>query len=232
MSKFIIIPSKNDEKIHKNLLDVLNFYHMIHSVLIYEINHEVQFKTPTLTAENSTQIFSKNLTNFNLKVVIAYNPPWNVFTGDSIICENCFFIDILKQFLKIKIHPIELASNIEDAVEWTNVLKSDVFKMKSDMEIYLHIQRFVDIQDSAPRLMTYNMEGTCFSITVPPKIPIYEQILTRPFEKRIWILLAVAIGCCAIVWRFYKGQGAVDSHWRFIFWSVASFLGQSVKLKA
>lgn len=80
-------------------------------------------------------------------------------------------------------------------------------------------------------LSTLSSENFCFHVMHEPPIPLYEQILIRPFDNRVWVFLLASIVICVFIWWGFKFLKDVDSPWQLLFATFGYFLGQSVKLR-
>ena len=215
MSKFIIATSKKDQKNHNQLLFVLNHIHMINSVLIYEENHETHLKIANLfgnyshkvlkpNEENLNAIFFpdklKNVNGFKYKFLSIPAPPFATFINGKLYCEFCYFIKILEKHMKITPEIVELGANVTDFVNKGRAFIKEAFYARSNLRIYLHIYNFLAFFDRIPKLMTYESSQDCFLVTEPPKIPMYEQIMIRPFDLSIWIFLTITMAFYMLVW--------------------------------
>ncbi|KAL7014263.1 hypothetical protein ACKWTF_015835 [Chironomus riparius] len=85
----------------------------------------------------------------------------------------------------------------------------------------VHIFRTKD-----PKLFTYEKNGYCALVPVPPKIPLYHLMFILPFDGLIWIVFGVSIFGSVAVWRMFRGHGAVDSHWQLASGIFMMFFGQ------
>lgn len=249
MSKFIVISSNIDATKHNETLNSFEYLHMMNCFVIFEDEKEIKVKISNIftpdeiltlheNQENLTELLFpnefKNLSNYNLTILTLIQPPLASYDENGkLVCQYCPFLDIIQERFKMNftIHVLARGDRKSNAYATLALYIVEIFTFRNYNNLYVNINRHYRFPGNIPKLRTFDPSDRCFMVTRPPKIPIYEQILIKPFDNSIWMLLAITTGCCALVWRIYKNFGAVDSHWNFLFVSFGYFLGQSINLK-
>jgi hypothetical protein len=255
MSKFIFITSKSGENSQSSLLSVLRNLHLVNSVLIYEskkeqikivisnmfdkdqrliLNDQKEIQNLTEHQSLAEVLFPDkftNLSNFELEIYMMSYWPLTYVDDNKFYCEKCFFIDILQQYLGVKIRYVEMAKQYKDFFQKLSMTLTTLFFNHMYFTVYIHIDRYTFTSDVFPKLTLYDHYEYCFVVRLPPKIPIFEQILFLPFDVWVWILFFITIGCCAVVWQLYRKHGALDSTWKFLFALYGHFFIQRTVLR-
>lgn len=140
-----------------------------------------------------------------------------------------YFVDIIEEKLNATIKYPKLGKNSSTLDEYVEESKNDFYEIYFSLWLGLNLAK--EFPSGYGEILTFEQQEQCFEVPLPKIIPIYEQILIRPFDSRCWIFLSVTIIISAFIWRLFKKFDAVDSHWDFIFATFAFFLGQSKKIK-
>lgn len=92
----------------------------------------------------------------------------------------------------------------------------------------LTINTGVMLEASEPKLLTYETEGYCALIPIPPKTSLFKIIFIEPFDGLTWMLFALSIVSCVAVFWIFRDRGAVDSPWLLFYGMLVYFIGQGV----
>lgn len=105
--------------------------------------------------------------------------------------------------------------------------------------VYLNRQMHLTINTAAiikknrkfedPKLLTYEETGLCALIPRPSNS--FALLLLRPFNWKIWSAFLSSLLVAGVVWRLFKGRGAIDNVWTFFAGIFAFFLGQSISFR-
>lgn len=164
----------------------------------------------------------KNLNGYAYRIV-AYNLIGEVYIdrNDRIIGKFLPFTQMLaeKQNASINVH----ALTNTDLRHLTKLFLSIILKRQIDLSINKVVK-----SKNGKKLLIYEENSFCAMIPLPPKVTFYRTTLIEPFDNATWIFFAITVTACVLVWRLFKGRGAVESHWRLMFGMFALSLGQGV----
>lgn len=241
MSKFLVLTTQSN---HTELLEGFKLLHIYNVAILsstkltilnpFKGNSEIQRPSQNLSSILFPDKFS-DISKHELKVPVTAQTPqvvaFAIFGIKKVMSKYTYFIDIVKNKMNA-----EIDYNVLDFEELTTVsyynMRSQAFKeLRNNLKVDLTINDAFQIYDNAPKFMTYEILDICAYCFFPPKIPIYDQILTMPFERQIWMVLAFSMFSCSVVWRLYRFIGASDSYGHFLFGAFGFFLGQSTNFK-
>lgn len=77
---------------------------------------------------------------------------------------------------------------------------------------------------------THDVNGFCALIPIPPRMS-FLQFLFTPFDAWSWILIALVMIVCAVLWRLLGRDRNSNSESYFVFGVIAYFVGQSIPFK-
>ena len=97
-----------------------------------------------------------------------------------------------------------------------------------DRRMHLTINTGVTIDNPEPELLTYEENGYCALIPLPPKVPLFQSIFIEPFDGLTWLFFVLTMTCSVAVWWMFRGRGAVDSPWLLAYGMIVMFIGQGV----
>lgn len=245
LSKFLIISSNKKESRLKSI-NILQNSGIFNFLLIYGQNHKFKLTIPNkFKGHKNIEINIKNISNIslfpdNLKdinghiihvTIIRQMIIAEILNNGKLLNRFNFYLDILRQKMNatIKLHEIAKGwKNIPDLINKFNIEFIDTVR-KNEMD--LHLDDLIT-NDNISKIVTYDTTELCFLAHPPPPIPIYEQILIRPFDNKVWLVLLFSVFLVTLIWRFYgKIDRRVDSTSHFLLAVFGFFVGQSSKFK-
>lgn len=156
------------------------------------------------------------------------------------------YISIHQQYPKVQIksgqvrsHMISLLGIVMDKmnasirfedVQDMNMIAKHWMTKKMDLTLNTALQMTAN-RNNAPTLKTYQEAGFCALIPSPPEILIFKFFFIEPFNKFVWLFLALTVTACMITWRMYQNRGTTDSQWFLFFGMIAMFFGQFLEFR-
>lgn len=232
MSKYIFV--KSEPLLSKNHINVLNIFAkqgIMKMILVCEKNdriltiarNEIKKFFGYMDVDNPEILFPEVLKNLNGNSyqVLIYEQVPRVFGSSKAVQSNLIYF---------------LAAVVKKQNARVNVIKVD--GPRNLIEPYKNRKMHLTLNDGAvltnakndPKLLTYEETGYC-ALIPRPKSSSFELVLLRPFGWKIWSAFGSSLIAAGIIWRLYKGRGAVDSVWRFFCGIFAFFLNQSIAFR-
>lgn len=140
-----------------------------------------------------------------------------------------FFLHIIEEQMNAIVKLITIAKTNDVRLNssiWRKELQYLTYNKKIDFSLVEVPNGFYE-----PKFYAYFKRQLCFVVDFPSAVPIYEQILFRPFDNKIWIFLGITILICGFVWRFYGSLGNYSNTLNFMFAIFGFFVGQAVNIK-
>jgi len=157
----------------------------------------------------------KNMRGFAYTIAI-YNQPPRIFITHTVISPLIFFLEALCDAQNAYFHLLLLNHYSQLHQYWVN----------RGMHLTLNTATIFDTPE--PKLLTYEKEGYCALVPIPPKSSLTQLIFIEPFDGLTWMFLALSVvGCVGVFWMF-RGRGAVDSPWLLGYGMFVYFIGQGV----
>ncbi|CAG9798201.1 unnamed protein product [Chironomus riparius] len=79
-----------------------------------------------------------------------------------------------------------------------------------------------------PTLMIYEEKSYCALVPISEITSFFLVIITKPFDRFMWVLIGLSMVCSVTVWRLFLGRGAIDSHWKVAALWFMIFIGQGL----
>ncbi|KAL7013018.1 hypothetical protein ACKWTF_015152 [Chironomus riparius] len=179
------------------------------------ISHELT----VLTQPKASDIFPnklKDMKGFAYKVSVFQQRPRLVIINGSI-----------RNYLTYFMSAVNNAQNSTTKYIFVKNQK-DIVDQISYREMDLTFNTPIHTRNPEPPLLTYEENGFCALIPVPPKIPMIQSMFIEPFDGLTWLFLALTIACSVAVFWMFRGRGAVDSPWLLGYGMFVMFIGQGV----
>ncbi|KAL7014269.1 hypothetical protein ACKWTF_015840 [Chironomus riparius] len=104
--------------------------------------------------------------------------------------------------------------------------KTDVDDLSRNRKLHLSLNTAFSPNLPGQKLLTYETKSFCALVPHPNKVPFWNLIITKPFDGLTWMFFGVSIFTFVVVWRIFRGCGAVDSHWQLAAGILKIFVGQ------
>lgn len=214
---------------------------MLETLVIFEENDEITAVIPNVYSEDIHMKFNDmqyNIANVDLFPEIPNNISLNIafaLEGEiiktengKIICKYTHFVDIIAQKLNASINYIHIAKDTKTQKEYAERLNGEIELRLNELDLSIipgHVLFFNGVVNM------YETRHFCLIAPLPPSIAIFDQILFRPFDEKVWKYLCISVAFSALIWRLFKNYGANSSVTGFLFGLFAFFVGQSAKFQ-
>lgn len=183
---------------------------------------------------------------FNLlldNVAIHYNPEKSshmFFDKLKNMHGYIYFIPFYEQPPRIQFFPklknssmvffLEALKKIQNSDFTLYYLKNQLDNQRAfrDRKMVLTLNYGFNHYASEPRLQTYEQIGYCAMIRHPPKVSYMYIIFVQPFDGLTWMFFTVTVVGSVAIWKLFRGHGAVESPWMFVYGMFVYFIGQGV----
>jgi hypothetical protein len=157
----------------------------------------------------------KDMKGFAYQVIVYRQLP-RVNLDKKIVSHFILFLDALRNIQNSRYHTIQFENHSLLTKYWLN------------RKMHLTLNSGVIINSTEPKLMTYEKDGYCAMIPVPPKTTLTQMILIQPFDDLTWLLFGLSIIGSATVFWMFRHHGAVDSPLLLGYGIFVYFIGQGV----
>ncbi|CAG9811085.1 unnamed protein product [Chironomus riparius] len=211
------------------ILKMLVMYGFLDSAIIHETkNGAVKFEIfatmkrniRTLTnPEQSDLVFPDKLRDMNghMYTILAYNQVPRVIINNNKVSST--IVPFMHAVTKLQNSRHQLYI-IKDLREFR--------KLWMDRSFDFSLSYGVFMDSSEPKLQTYEENGYCALVPLPPKTTFFQSIIIEPFDGLTWLFFFLTIACSVAVWWMFRGRGAVDSPWLLGYGMFVMFIGQGV----
>lgn len=241
-SKAIFVPSANAHPA------VFGFFYMIKNINLVIIHwkrqNENRVTTEMMTwdglnykmynmspSTNIDKVFSdklRNMKQYHYKVTGKEQKPRLFHQNGTLYGYDLIFMDVVatKQNANFSIHVYESGGGADFAKLMIN----------SSFDVSLNTINIGSLSIATKyfkTINTFDTEGFCALIPIPPRNSFLKYILT-PYDWMSWMFMIISIAICATIWKVFKYQPAgfaVNHPGLVIFGIVANFLGQSISLR-
>ncbi|CAG9811082.1 unnamed protein product [Chironomus riparius] len=185
----------------------------------FELFHTLKMGIRVLTEpEQSKLVFPDKLKMAGLTYkVIAYSQaPRVIVNSKGIASALMYFLDTVVRLQKAN-YELYIISDLKDIkMHWMN------------RAFHLCLSNGVIMETYEQKLLTYEENGDCALVPLPPKVPIFQSIFIEPFDGLTWLFFVLTTGCSVAVWWMFHGRGAVDSAWLLGYGMFVMFIGQGI----
>ncbi|CAG9811583.1 unnamed protein product [Chironomus riparius] len=197
---------------------------VVHVTTENEVRSEFQFNllldnmAVHYNPENASQMFYdklKNMHGYKYFIPITEQPPFIEFFPTLKNSPMVYFLDALKKIQNSNYH----LHFLKDQVDLKNTF------VRRDMTLTLNYGYIGAIE---PRLQTYEQIGFCALIPLPLKTSLSQLIFIEPFDGLTWMFFAISVLGSVGVWKLFRGHGAVESPWIFVYGMFVYFIGQGI----
>ncbi|CAG9811578.1 unnamed protein product [Chironomus riparius] len=226
MAKTIVmLPDSTTQDYRAQILGTFGKYGTWNVAVLHKFLGDIVFEifgsnfklTKLINPKNSSSVFPDKLKDLRgMKAYVAVHDQ-----QPSVKLRNGRVSSLMIHFL----HVIEKVQNIKIGL----LLVPDhtyLHKYWIDRKFHLTLNTALVFNTEDPKLFTYQKNGYCVLIPVPPKSSFFHLIIIHPFDILIWILFGVSVVSSVAVWRMYRDRGAVDSHWQLAAGIFMMFIGQ------
>ncbi|KAL7042101.1 hypothetical protein ACKWTF_001030 [Chironomus riparius] len=185
--------------------------------VLTSLNPQLRIGTDNVNASSIFPEKLKDMDGYKFRIVISFQPP-------RVKLVNRRFSVPLVHFLVA----VKKARNSNFKI----IFLKDFRKMKEFWlyrEMDLTLNSPIVINNSEPKLLTYEEDAQCVLVPLPIKTSLFQLIIVKPFDGLTWLFLMLTIVASVTVWWLFQNRGAINSSWLLAYAMIVMFMGQGVE---